>query len=297
MNSSTTSTNEILMEIAPRLVSVGGPQVHRLMPYKSKRMVGPFIFFDYFPATDFAIDTGMNVRPHPHIGLSTLSYLLEGQVLHADSEGNHQLLNPGDVNWMTAGGGISHSERTPLEAMKAAHRLHLMQFWLALPLENEDRAPSFTHHPKSTIPQFKVGAADVILIAGSAMGRKSPVEVFSPLFFMDVKLKNGESFEFTPEPGHELAFYIVRGQLQLNNRLIPPDDFVVLQQDSALKVNAAADDTHFVVLGGEPFKEERFIYWNFVSSSRGKIEDAKHAWRDGSFPQVPGETDIVPLPE
>ncbi|HWU42886.1 MAG TPA: pirin family protein, partial [Bdellovibrio sp.] len=130
MNSSTTSTNEILMEIAPRLVSVGGPQVHRLMPYKSKRMVGPFIFFDYFPATDFAIDTGMNVRPHPHIGLSTLSYLLEGQVLHADSEGNHQLLNPGDVNWMTAGGGISHSERTPLEAMKAAHRLHLMQFWL-----------------------------------------------------------------------------------------------------------------------------------------------------------------------
>ena len=141
--------NEILMEVPPRIVEVGGSQVHRLMPYAKKRMVGPFIFFDYFPSTEFQADQGMNVRPHPHIGLSTLSYLLEGQVLHHDSLGHKQLLTPGDVNWMTAGRGISHSERTPEEVLHTSHRLHLLQFWVALPLAEEDREPSFHHHPES----------------------------------------------------------------------------------------------------------------------------------------------------
>lgn len=288
--------NDILMEIPPRLVSLGGPQVHRLMPYKSKRMVGPFIFFDYFPATDFALNEGLTVRPHPHIGLSTLSYLLEGQVLHHDSEGNKQLLTPGDVNWMTAGRGISHSERTPAEILGVPHRLHLMQFWIALPLSHEDQAPTFTHHPKESIPSFKVGNAEVSLIAGAAFGNKSPVEVFSPLFFMDVRLKAGEVFEFAPETNHEMAFYIISGELQIDDKFIIPDDFVVLHRDSQLKVVAKVD-THFVVLGGEPFAEERHIFWNYVSSSKEKIELAKKAWRDGSFPQVPGEPDIIPLPE
>ncbi len=287
--------NDILMEIAPRLVSVGGPQVHRLIPYKEKRMVGPFIFFDYFPATDFPLNEGMTVRPHPHIGLSTLSYLLEGEVLHHDSEGNKQLLEPGDVNWMTAGRGIAHSERTPPHLLGQPHRLHLMQFWVALPLEHEDRAPSFTHHPKESIPNFKVGSADVCLIAGSAFGKKSPVEAFSPLFFIDVQLKTGEIFEFTPEKHHELAFYIITGQLQIEEKAITPDDFVVLHMESKLHV-VALKDTHFVVLGGEPFPEPRHIYWNYVSSSKEKIEKAKQGWRDKSFPQVPGEPDVIPLP-
>lgn len=291
----TSKENAILMEIAPRMVSVGGPQVHRLMPYREKRMVGPFIFFDYFPATDFQPHDGINVRPHPHIGLSTLSYLLEGKVLHHDSQGNKQLLLPGDVNWMTAGKGIAHSERTPPEVQGTPHRLHLLQFWLALPLHHEDREPSFTHHPQESIPKFKVGTADIALIAGTAFGKSSPVDVYSPLFFMDVRLKKDEVFEFKPDDNHELAFYIITGRLHAGEHEIPPDDFVVLQHDSSLKVTAM-EDTHFMVLGGEPFQEERFIFWNYVSSSRGKIEQAKQAWRDGSFPQVPGETDIIPLP-
>lgn len=288
------SQNHILMEIAPRLVSVGGPQVHRLIPYAKKRMVGPFIFFDYFPATDFAAGEGLNVRPHPHIGLSTLSYLLEGKVLHHDSLGNKQILSPGDVNWMTAGKGISHSEKLPEDLHGKAHRLHLLQFWVALPLSQEDRAPSFKHHAESSIPRFKVDDADVMLIAGEALGKKSPVDVYSPLFFMDVNLKKGKSFSFDPG-NQELAFYIIKGQLDIDGKSIPPDDFVVLEQGSSLKVTAA-EDTHFIVLGGEPFPEPRYIYWNYVSSSQEKIEEAKKQWRELTFPQVPGETDIIPLP-
>lgn len=286
--------NHILMEIPPRLVSVGGPQVHRLIPYSKKRMVGPFIFFDYFPATDFVAGDAFNVRPHPHIGLSTLSYLLEGQVLHHDSLGNKQILSPGDVNWMTAGSGISHSERLPEELRGKAHRLHLLQFWVALPLSEEDRSPSFTHHEQSSIPHFNVDDADVVLVAGEAFGKKSPVDVYSPQFFMDVNLKKGKTFSFDPG-NQELAFYIIKGALDIDGKSIPPDDFVVLEQGSSLKVTAL-QDTQFIVLGGEPFPEPRYIYWNYVSSSREKIEAAKKQWRELTFPQVPGEDDIIPLP-
>ncbi|WP_413569878.1 pirin family protein [Bdellovibrio sp. HCB117] len=286
--------NNILMEIAPRLVSVGGPTVHRLMPYAKKRMIGPFIFFDYFPATDFPAGEGMEVRPHPHIGLSTLSYLLEGAVLHHDSLGHKQLLAPGDVNWMTAGKGISHSERVPPELHGKAHRLHLLQFWVALPLAEEDREPSFKHHAASDIPRFQVGDADVRLVAGSAFGKTSPVDVYSKLFFMDVQLKKGGTFEFDPG-SQELAFFIIKGKLSLGEKEIGPDDFVILEHDSSLKITAT-EDTQVVVLGGDSFPEPRHIYWNYVSSSKEKIEKAKQAWMDGSFPQVPGEPDIIPLP-
>lgn len=286
--------NHILMEIAPRFVSLGGPTVHRLMPYAKKRMIGPFIFFDYFPATDFAAGQGMDVRPHPHIGLSTLSYLLEGSVLHHDSLGNKQILSPGDVNWMTAGKGIAHSERLPLELRGKAHRLHLLQFWVALPVEHEDRDPSFRHHEQKSIPRFQHNGVDVSLIAGKAFGRTSPVDIYSPLFFMDVKMTAGQTFEYDPGT-HELAFFIIKGKVTLGEKEILPDDFVILEPDSSLKMTAI-EETQVVVLGGEAFPEPRHIYWNYVSSSKAKIETAKQGWREGSFPQVPGETDIIPLP-
>lgn len=286
--------NQILTEIQPRLVSVGGPQVHRLIPSAKKRMVGPFIFFDYFPPTDFGPTEAFDVRPHPHIGLSTLSYLLEGEILHHDSLGCKQVLSPGDINWMTAGRGISHSERLPDYLRGKPHRLHLLQFWVALPVAEEDRAPSFTHHPKSTIPRFRVGSADVTLVAGEAFGKTSPVVTYSPLFFMDVKLKKGQSFNY--EPGsHELAFYIIEGALDVGGKTIGPDEFVVMEKDSSLNV-AAIVDSNFVLLGGEAFPEPRYIYWNFVSSSQKKIDTAKKQWRELTFPQVPGENDIIPLP-
>lgn len=285
--------NNIMMEIAPRIVSLGGPSVHRLMPYAKKRMIGPFIFFDYFPATEFAAGEGMNVRPHPHIGLSTLSYLLEGKVLHHDSLGCKQVLSPGDVNWMTAGKGISHSEKVPEELRDKAHRLHLLQFWVALPVQHEDTEPSFTHHPQSSIPRFEEKGADISLIAGSAFGRTSPVKTYSSLFFMDVKLNAGQVFEFDPGT-QELAFFIIAGQLSLGEKNIAPDDFVILEHDSSLKVTATTA-THFVVLGGESFPEPRHIFWNYVSSSKDKIEMAKEQWRNGTFPMVQGEPDIIPL--
>ena len=286
--------NNILMEIAPRIVSLGGPSVHRLMPYAKKRIIGPFIFFDYFPATDFAPGDGMNVRPHPHIGLSTLSYLLEGKVLHHDSLGYKQVLSPGDVNWMTAGRGISHSEKVPEELRDKEHRLHLLQFWVALPVEHEDTEPSFTHHPQSSIPRFQEKGANIALIAGTAFGRTSPVKTYSPLFFMDVKLASGQVFQYDPG-SQELAFFIIKGQLSLGEKNINHDDFVILERDSSLKVTAT-EDTHFVVLGGESFPEPRHIFWNYVSSSKEKIEIAKEQWRNGTFPMVSDEPDIIPLP-
>lgn len=294
----TKTQNHILMEIAPRLITLGGdngPQVHRLIPYAKKRMIGPFIFFDYLPRTQFSAGEGLDVRPHPHIGLSTLSYLLEGKVLHHDSLGSLQVLEPGDVNWMTAGIGISHSERTPHELHGKPHSLHLLQFWVALPKDKEDMAPTFTHHEKSSIPRFKIGDAEVSLVAGSAFGRSSPVEIFSPLFFMDVTLKQGGLFEF--DPGHnELAFFVLQGTVGLDARIIGSDDFVVLEKESSLKLKAS-EDCRFVVLGGEPFPEPRHIFWNYVSSSKEKISKANNAWISGEFPQVPNETDILLAPK
>lgn len=286
--------NSILMEIPPRTAQLSGASVMRLMPYAKKRMVGPFIFFDYLPKAEFRAGEGLNVAPHPHIGLSTLSYLLEGSILHHDSLGSKQLLLPGDVNWMTAGKGISHSERMPPEADHRTHSLQLLQFWVALPLEHEDCEPNFTHHPKKTIPTFQVNEAEVRLIAGTAFGKSSPVKTYSPLFFMDVEIPEGASFSFNPE-NQELAVFLLNGQVLMDEKTLGIDDFIVLEQGSQLELYASKQ-TRLVVLGGEPFKEPRHIYWNFVSSSKEKIEQAKEAWRSGFFPQVPGETDIIPLP-
>lgn len=283
------------MEISPRFVSVGGPTVHRLLPFAKKRMVGPFIFFDYFPATNFAAGEGLEVRPHPHIGISTLSYLLEGEVLHHDSLGHRQVLRPGDVNWMTAGRGISHSERLPEGLRGKAHRLHLLQFWVVLPLAQEECPPSFTHFVQDQIPRFKLDGADVTLVAGNALGYRSPVETYSPLFFMDVELKKDQSFAFDPE-SQELAIFVLKGTVSLGEKAISPDDFVVLERDSSLRMTAL-ENSKVIVLGGEALPEPRHIYWNFVSSSKEKIERAKASWKDGSFPQVHGESDVIPLPE
>jgi Pirin-related protein len=282
------------LHIPPRLVNVGGAQISRLLPYSKKRMVGPFIFFDHMPHSHFPAGQGMDVRPHPHIGLSTLSYLLEGQVLHHDSLGHKQILRPGDVNWMTAGKGISHSERLPPELKTHEYDIELMQFWIALPLAFEDVDPAFTHHEASSIPKFKRGDSSVTLIAGQAFDERSPVAVFSRLFFMDVNTPSGSTFEFNPED-QELAIYILNGRLQIDDIEYKTGDFVVLPFKEVLKLTAL-EDSQYIVLGGHAFPEERIIYWNFVSSSKAKIEAAKEAWRDGSFPQVPGETDTIPLP-
>jgi redox-sensitive bicupin YhaK (pirin superfamily) len=281
--------------IPPRVVSIGGVDIKRLLPFREKRMVGPFIYFDHFPPTDFAPGQAIDVHPHPHIGLSTLSYLLEGQVLHHDSLDNVQVLLPGDVNWMTAGRGIAHSERAPREIRDVPHRLHLLQFWVALPKEHEDRAPSFAHHAKENIPQIEKNGAQIRIVAGKAFDQVSPVDVYSDLFFMDVTLPRGKSFTFDPQE-QELAFYVLKGKVRHDADLLEAFSFVVLSRDQILDLKAE-EDSQFVVLGGKAFPEERFIFWNFVSSSQEKINQAKTAWREGSFPHVPRESDNVPIPE
>ncbi len=287
--------NQNLTLIPPRKAQVGGTDIYRLLPYAKKRMVGPFIFFDHFPHTHFAAGEGLDVRPHPHIGLSTLSYLLEGKVLHHDSLGNKQILVPGDVNWMTAGKGISHSERMPEEFKTHDFDIQLLQFWVALPVHEEDREPSFIHYNNSEIPAFMVEKSSVRLVAGSAFDKKSPVAIYSSLFFMDVKTPKNERFSFSCE-GSEIALYVVSGELQIAGETYGQYSFVVLPLNSVLTAQAT-QDVRFMVLGGEAFTEERFIFWNFVSSSKEKIAKAADAWESGTFPQVPGEPDIVPLPK
>jgi redox-sensitive bicupin YhaK (pirin superfamily) len=290
------SINDILMMVTPRAMKIDGTAISRILPYAKKRMVGPFIFLDHLPETHFLPDTGMNVRPHPHIGLSTLSYLLAGQAIHRDSLGNEQILTVGDVNWMTAGSGIAHSERIPPDVKSHEYDFSLLQFWIALPLDKEEMAPSFTHYDKSQIPQFKVGSADVTLIAGEAFGKKSPVEVFSKLFFFSVSLKKGEIFSFVPNFTEEASVYRLKGEIRLDDHTINDNRYIILDKGSKLEVTAM-EDSYFVVFGGEPFPEQRHIFWNFVSSSVDRIEQAKQDWIAGRFPKVIHETEFIPFPE
>lgn len=284
------------MMVTPRAMKIDGTAISRILPYSKKRMVGPFIFLDHLPETHFLPGTGMNVRPHPHIGLSTLSYLLTGQAIHRDSLGHEQILKAGDVNWMTAGRGIVHSERIPPNIKSHEYDFSLLQFWIALPLDKEEIDPSFTHYDKSQIPEFQIGNAQVTLIAGEAFGKKSPVEVFSKLFFFAVRLKKGDSFSFAPTATEEASLYRINGEIRLDDHMINDNRYVILAKGSKLEVTAM-EDSYFVVFGGEPFHEERHIFWNFVSSSVERIEQAKQDWIHQRFPKVIHETEFIPFPE
>lgn len=285
--------------IPARAVHVGGPQIRRLLPWSRKRNIGPFIFLDHFPSTEFRAGESFNVRAHPHIGLSTLSYLLEGAVLHHDSLGYKQILRPGDVNWMTAGRGIAHSEKTPEELTGRDYRLHLLQFWVALPVADEGTAPSFTHHPAATIPELNQKGLKARVVAGSYQNLRSPVHVYSPLHFVDVQMQAGAECQALVE-GSESAFYVLSGEVEC---ILPhgkiqakPGDCYFLGQEGSCSLKALSS-AQLMLFGGQAFPEERYIEWNFVASSRALIDAAKVSWKEGRFPQVPGETDIIPLPE
>lgn len=292
-------TLEIPFAIPPRAAHVGGPEIKRVLPWAHQRMVGPFIFLDHFPSTPFRAGEGFNVRAHPHIGLSTLSYLLEGAVLHHDSLGYRQVLLPGDVNWMTAGRGIAHSEKTPEELRDRDYRLHLLQFWVALPLASEKTEPSFTHHPAATIPEVELPGTRLRVVAGEFAGKKSPVKAFSPLHFVDVHLENGAECPAVVK-GHQNAFYVLEGEVTFPSPRgvlrAGGGECYFLGGETETVLRATAP-TRLVLFGGEAFEEPRLIEWNFVASNRELIEEAKRAWAEGTFPQVPGETDKIPLPE
>lgn len=275
---------------------LGGFTVRRVLPAVQRRMVGPFIFFDHMGPTTLAPGAGFDVRPHPHIGLSTATYLFEGEIVHRDSVGSFQAIRPGDVNWMTAGRGITHSERISDEMRKIGVRMHGIQSWVALPLEHEEIDPSFTHHPKASLPRVVRGDVTLDIIAGDAYGETSPAAVLSPTLYVHAELPSGATLPV--DDGHEeRAMYVVEGAIRCDARSFPEASLLVFSPGA--KVSITAETTaRVMIFGGAPLGGHREIWWNFVSSSKSRIERAKDDWRNQRFAKVAGdESEFIPLPE
>ena len=283
------------MLIEPRLRDIGNLHVRRILPFVRRRMVGPFIFFDHMGPAVFEAGTGLDVLPHPHIGLATLTYLFEGEIIHRDSLGFVQPILPGDVNWMTAGLGIVHSERTPSEARTDGSRLNGIQSWVALPVSEEEREPSFQHHSASDLPVIERDGATMRLIAGEAFGSRSPVETYSKMHYLDVDCRHSASVDL-PADLYERAVYVADGSVSISGDTYEKGQMLVLEDglDVTLTINSGA---RLILLGGAPMDGERHVWWNFVSSSKEQIERAKNNWANARFPEIPGETEFVPLPD
>lgn len=286
----------IELSIEPRAKDLGGFEVRRVLPYAKRRMVGPFIFLDHMGPAQFEAGHGIDVRPHPHIGLATVTYLFEGQIHHRDTLGYDQVITPGAVNWMTAGRGIAHSERTTQADQHRSHAVHGIQSWVALPKGHEHDAPSFHHHAGSVLPEFTLQGAQLKLIAGTAYGYDTPVTTHSPLFYLAVTLEAGAEMEL-PNEYRERALYLVSGRLRIGGQEVAPLTMPVFAEGERI-VLRAEEPSHFMLLGGEPFAEKRFIWWNFVSSSEDDIAQAKLDWQAGKFGTIPGDDkEFIPLPE
>jgi redox-sensitive bicupin YhaK (pirin superfamily) len=289
---SAASDGAIEMSIEARVRNLGELDVRRVLPVAKRRQVGPFVFFDHMGPAVFAPGQGLAVRPHPHIGLATITYLFEGVIMHRDSLGYVQPIEPGAVNLMTAGRGIVHSERSPPAASTA--RLHGIQSWVALPLDHEEMQPSFIHYGAAELPRADVSGAVVRVIIGSAFGRTSPVAAYSPTWYLEVEMPRGVRFELPTEPA-ERAFYVVSGGIRAAARDWTEGMMAVARRGARL-VLTATEDSRLMLLGGESLGE-RQIWWNFVSSSQARIEQAKRDWVDGRLGKVPGDDEFIPLPD
>lgn len=274
---------------------IGGLEVRRLLPAATRKMVGPFIFFDHMGPARFAPGQAIDVRPHPHIGLATVTYLFEGALMHRDSLGYAQRITPGDVNWMTAGRGIVHSERSPDDERSHARGLHGIQTWIALPQAHERTDPAFSHHPKDTLPVVSGPGVELRLIAGEAWGRRAPVTTFSPMFYAAASATGAATFELPMEYA-ERALYVVDGEVAAAGMTVAPYTVAVFEPGVPVTVTTASA-ARIMVFGGAPMDGDRHISWNFVASTRDMIEEARTRWREQRFDPVPGETEFIPLPE
>jgi redox-sensitive bicupin YhaK (pirin superfamily) len=281
--------------IVPRSRDLGGFTVRRALPAAERRMVGPFVFFDQMGPTVFPIGAGIDVRPHPHIGLATLTYLFEGEILHRDSLGSVQPIRPGDVNWMTAGRGIVHSERTPGGLRETGGPAFGIQSWIALPKAKEETAPSFVHHGKAQLPVIEDAGATVRLVVGALYGARSPVATFTETVYADARLAAGARLPF-PAEHEERAVYVAEGAIEVAGDRFEAPQLLVFRPGDSIDLRAP-QGARLILLGGEPMDGPRHIWWNFVSSSKDRIEQAKADWRASRFPAVPGETEFIPLPE
>lgn len=287
----------IAQVIVPRTADLGdGFTVRRALPSARTRMVGPFIFFDHFGPMVFRAGAGLDVRPHPHIGLATVSYLFDGEIMHRDSLGTAVAIRPGEINWMTAGRGIVHSERTASERRAAGGPIHGLQMWVALPANREEMDPGFSHHDAGEFPVIAENGKTVRVVVGSLYGARSPVPTVHETVFADVHLKTGSTvpLDATHE---ERAIYIVDGELDIAGDTFAAGQLLVFKPGDTVTIGAARD-SHFVIAGGAPMDGPRHIWWNFVSSRKDRIEEAKANWKAGHFQKVPGdEIEFIPLPE
>lgn len=281
--------------VAPRVHDLGGFQVRRAVPSLEARSVGPFVFVDHMGPAVFEPGRGIDVRPHPHIGLATVTFLWAGTMSHRDTLGNVQDITPGAVNWMTAGRGIAHSERSPVALRAGSHEAHGMQTWVALPKSHEESEPGFFHHEASALPVIERNGVVLRVIAGRAFGEESPVSVFSDTFNVAVDMVADAEFEVDAKPV-ERALYVLEGDVQLDGVDIPSRHLVVLDRGVSHKVRAKSP-VKAMFVGGEPLDARRHMWWNFVSSSQERIEQAKVDWKEGRFGQIAGETEFIPLPE
>ena len=273
----------------------GGLMVSRVLPGHPHQMIGPFIFFDQMGPITVAPEQNVDVRPHPHIGLATVTWLFEGEMVHRDSLGAVQPIAPGDVNWMTSGRGIVHSERGDPETRKSARRMHGIQTWVALPKAHEDAEPAFSHHPAATLPKFRLPGVEMRLIAGDAFGESSPVATLSRMFYLAAELGPGAALTL-PAEHEERGVYLVQGNVLVSGNSLPEKHLAYLPAGQPVEVRAKAQ-SRLMLLGGDKMDGRRFIWWNFVAGSKQRIEDAKQRWREQRFAAVPGEQEFIPLPE
>lgn len=290
----TKGCDAVELVLRPREKDLGGFSVRRLLPTAQRKTVGPWIFFDHMGPADFPAGEGINVRPHPHVNLATVTYLFEGEILHRDSLGSLQPIRPGDINLMVAGRGIVHSERERPEVSSVPHRLHGLQLWLALPEADEEVEPAFHHYPSADIPTVEIGGVPVRVMMGTAYGATSPVRVFASTLYVEAHLQPGQKL-LLPD-ADERAIYVAQGALKAEETDIPEHAMAILSNAPGVIVEAA-EESRIAIIGGEHMGK-RFIDWNFVSSRRERIEQAKRAWRERRFPNVAGdEVEFIPLPE
>lgn len=275
--------------------NIGNFLVGRLLPFRQKRSIGPFVFIDHMGPACLTEHENLDVAPHPHIGLSTLTYLFEGAIFHRDSIGSAMEITPGAVNWMTAGRGVVHSERTPEYLRQKDKFLHGLQIWVALPKELEFMEPEFYHIEAKDIPSWEEDGIHYKLIAGEAFGRRSPVPVYSPLYMLEIKSHEESFIDIREELFGESGLYILEGEIESNGYTYGPKQ-ILITKDAHLCSFTMKPNTTVYIFGGEPFPEERFIYWNFVATDKSIIEAAKERWKNHEFPNVPGDDGYVPLP-
>ncbi|GGK49070.1 pirin family protein [Salinarimonas ramus] len=288
------SCNAIETVIVPRARDIGSFEVRRALPSAKKQMIGPFIFFDQMGPAEFLLGAGMDVRPHPHIGLATVTYLFDGEIMHRDSLGTELPIRPGALNLMTAGRGITHSERTSADLRTTGSTLFGIQSWVALSEKDEETEPGFVHYAADDLPVLEGEGKTVRLVVGGALGATSPVRTSTATLYADVALVAGAVFPLDAEY-EERAIYTVSGEVEIAGDRFGPGQLLVFRPGDRIAIRAVSD-ARFVVLGGEPMDGPRHIWWNFVSSRRERIEEAKNDWREGRFAMVPGETEFIPLP-